>query len=167
MGGEPLAQARRVVSALVASLGAEDRLELIAFSSAPVHWKRKPVAATAAARREALAWLAGLQAGGGTEMHAGILEALRPLGPDSQRQVVLVTDGLIGFETEVVGAIVRGLPASSRVHTVGVGSAVNRSLTAAAARAGAAWRCWWGWAKTPSRPRAGWWPAPPRRWWWT
>src|SRR6185295_18600515 len=30
----------------------------------------------------------------------------------------------------------KGLPASSRVHTVGVGSAVNRSLTMAAARAG-------------------------------
>ncbi len=136
MDGEPLAQARRVVSALVASLGEADRLELIAFSSTAVRWKRKPVAATSAARREALAWLAGLQASGGTEMHAGILEALRPLRPDSQRQVVLVTDGLIGFETEVVGAIVRGLPATSRVHTVGVGSAVNRSLTAAAARAG-------------------------------
>jgi Ca-activated chloride channel homolog len=136
MGGEPLDQARRVVSALIASLHDEDHLELIAFSSTPVRWKRKPVAATATTRREALAWLAGLQAAGGTEMRDGILEALRPLRDESQRQVVLVTDGLIGFEAEVVGAIATRLPRSSRVHTVGVGSAVNRSLTAAAARAG-------------------------------
>jgi Ca-activated chloride channel homolog len=136
MEGEPLAQARRVVSALIGTLRDEDQLELIAFSSAPARWKRRPVAATAAARREALAWLAGLQAGGSTEMRDGILEALRPLRADSQRQVVLVTDGLIGFEAEVVGAIANRLPAGSRVHTVGVGSAVNRSLTAAAARAG-------------------------------
>src|SRR4051794_30958388 len=77
-----------------------------------------------------------LGASGGTEMRAGILEALRPLRAESQRQVVLVTDGLIGFEAEVVGTIVERLPASCRVHTVGVGSAVNRSLTGAAARAG-------------------------------
>jgi Ca-activated chloride channel family protein len=87
-------------------------------------------------KRDALAWLARLRASGGTEMHTAIVEALRPLRAESQRQVVLVTDGLIGFETEVVRAIALGLPAGSRVHTVGVGSAVNRSLTGPAARAG-------------------------------
>jgi Ca-activated chloride channel homolog len=69
-------------------------------------------------------------------MGQGIAEALRPLRPDAQRQVVLVTDGLIGFEREVVAAVARGLPPGSRLHTVGVGSAVNRGLTAPAARAG-------------------------------
>src|SRR3954469_17279507 len=87
-------------------------------------------------RQEALAWLNGLVASGGTEMHQGILEALRPLRPESQRQVVVVTDGLIGFEERVVGTIARDLPPSSRLHTVGVGSAVNRALTGPAARAG-------------------------------
>ena len=153
MGGEPLDQARRVVGALVDTLGERDRLEMIEFSRAPRRWRAEPVAATPEVRREALAWLAGLRAEGGTEMRAGIDEALRPLRPDSQpgaseasepgcsvpvrqRQVVVVTDGLIGFETEVVGAIIRDLPPSSRLHTVGVGSAVNRSLTGPAARAG-------------------------------
>ena len=70
-------------------------------------------------------------------MRDAILEALRPLRPDSQRQVVLITDGYIGFEQEIVAAILDGLPAQCRVHTIGVGSAPNRSLTAAAARAGA------------------------------
>jgi len=136
MGGEPLEQARRVVSALVETLGEGDQLEMIEFSSAPRRWKRGPVAASAAHKREALDWLARLRASGGTEMRAGILEALRPLRSESQRQIVLVTDGLIGFEAEVVAAIAADLPPSSRVHTVGVGSAVNRSLTGAAARAG-------------------------------
>jgi Ca-activated chloride channel family protein len=136
MGGEPLDQARRVVSALVETLGERDSLEMIEFSSQPRRWKAEPVAATAAARREALAWLGRLRASGGTEMLAGIVEALAPLRAESQRQVVVVTDGLIGFEAEVVGAIVKKLPPSSRVHTVGVGSSVNRSLTGAVARAG-------------------------------
>ncbi len=49
---------------------------------------------------------------------------------------MLITDGLIGSEHEVLQAIAHGLPASSRVHTIGVGSGVNRSLTQPAARAG-------------------------------
>jgi Ca-activated chloride channel family protein len=136
MGGEPLDQARRVVGALVQTLTDEDRLEMIEFSNAPRRWKGKAVAATENARRDALQWLARLQASGGTEMKTGVLEALAPLRKDGQRQIVLVTDGQIGFEAEVVGTVLDDLPPQSRLHTVGVGSAVNRSLTGPAARAG-------------------------------
>ncbi len=136
MGGEPLDQARRVVSALIDTLREGDQLELIEFSSAARRWKSEPVSATASARREAQGWLRGLRASGGTEMRTGILTALGALRPWSQRQVVLVTDGQIGFESQVVAAICDRLPASARLHTVGVGSAVNRSLTGPAARAG-------------------------------
>ena len=136
MDGPPLAQARAVVTALVESLGEADRLELIAFADQPRRWRRNPVAATASARTDARRWLDALQASGGTEMRAGIAEALRPLRADAQRQVVLVTDGQIGFEQEIVAAVARDLPPGSRLHTIGVGSSVNRSLTAPAARAG-------------------------------
>ncbi len=136
MAGEPLAQARRVVAALIGALSPADRLELIAFSSAPVRWRAAPTEATEAARADALAWLAARKASGGTEMHHAIAEALRPLRPDAQRQVVLVTDGHVGFEAEIVASVLRDLPPGSRLHTVGIGSAVNRSLTAPAARAG-------------------------------
>lgn len=136
MSGAPLDQARRITSALVDSLTDQDQLELIEFSNSPRRWKRGPVNATASNRRDAQAWLARLRASGGTEMKTGILEALSPLRADAQRQVVLITDGLIGFEDEVLAAISQRLPKGSRVHTVGVGSGVNRSLTQPAARAG-------------------------------
>jgi Ca-activated chloride channel family protein len=136
MSGEPLAQARALASALVESLGDADQLELIAFASTPRRWRREAVRATESARRAALAWLSTLEANGATEMKDAVLEALRPLRPDAQRQVVLVTDGLIGFESEIVEALTRSLPVGSRLHTVGVGSSVNRALTAPAARAG-------------------------------
>jgi Ca-activated chloride channel family protein len=136
MTGQPLTQARRVVARLVETLGDADRLELIAFADRPTRWKKRPVPATAAARQDAIAWLDGLEAGGSTEMGSGLAEALRPLRPEAQRQVVLVTDGEIGFESEIVGMVARDLPPGSRLHTVGVGSAVNRTLTGGAARAG-------------------------------
>ena len=136
MGGEPLDQARRVVAAMLDTLGVRDRIELIQFGDAPRRWKSDPVLATEASKQEARDWLGRLRASGSTEMHRAVLDALRPLRPDSQRQVVLVTDGYIGFEKEIVTALLRELPAGARLHTVGVGSAVNRSLTQAAARAG-------------------------------
>jgi len=136
MGGEPLEQARRVVAALIDTLSDRDQLELIEFSNQPRRWKKKAVPANAAHREEALAWLARLSASGGTEMRTGIREAMATLRPDSQRQIVLVTDGQIGFEAQVVAELTRDLPRGTRLHTVGVGSAVNRSLTGPAARAG-------------------------------
>jgi len=136
MSGLPLDQARRFTAALIDSLQEQDTLELIEFSSSPRRWKKAPVAATASNRKDAQGWLAKLRASGGTEMARGIIEALAPLREDAQRQVVLITDGLIGSEHEVLGAIAHRMPAGSRVHTVGVGSGVNRSLTQPAARAG-------------------------------
>jgi Ca-activated chloride channel family protein len=136
MTGEPLAQARGVAGALVNSLGDADQLELIAFASRPRRWHPQAVHATEAARLEVVGWLAALEAEGSTEMREAVVEALRPLRRDAQRQVVLVTDGLIGFEHEIVAALARDLPIGSRLHTAGVGSSVNRALTAPAARAG-------------------------------
>jgi Ca-activated chloride channel family protein len=136
MSGAPLEQARRVVVELVETLTELDRLELIQFSSSPRRWRPRPVRATAAVRQAAREWLAGLQAEGGTEMVGGVREALDALRPGAQRQVVLVTDGLVGFEREIVATIERDLPAGSRLHALAVGAAPNRALTGPAARAG-------------------------------
>jgi diguanylate cyclase (GGDEF)-like protein len=136
MAGEPLEQAKRVTMALVDALGDKDQIELAAFSNASHRFHAEALPATAPNKRAATAWLSSLQAGGGTEMKDAILEALRPLREGTQRQVVVVTDGLIGFESDVLAAILMGLPETARLHTVGIGSSVNRSLTAPAARAG-------------------------------
>jgi Ca-activated chloride channel family protein len=136
MSGAPLDQAKRTASVLVGSMTERDTLEMIQFSYEPRAWKHSPMRMDEGGRRQALAWIRRLSASGGTEMREGILAALKGLNVESQRQVVLVTDGLIGFEEEIVAAIVNRLPSGSRVHTVGVGSGVNRTLTAGAARAG-------------------------------
>lgn len=135
MSGKPLDQARRIVAALVDTLGEEDRLEMIAFSMVPRRWRSGPVPATEAVRRSAHEWLRKLQASGGTEMRRAVVEALRPLRGDAQRQVVLVTDGEIGFETEVVGEVLLapGLarPRRGRAPRGVPGRWVSRQLEAA------------------------------------
>ena len=136
MSGAPLDQARRVVAALLDSLADTDMLEIISFADSPRRWRNGPVAATAEMHREAHRWLAALEAGGGTEMLHAVEEALKPLRPDAQRQVVLVTDGDIGFESQLLLTLQHDLPRGSRLHAVGVSSAPNRALTRPAARAG-------------------------------
>ncbi len=138
MEGAPLARAKAIAAALVRSLGERDRLELVEFSLEPRRWKKSVLPATEANKKDALGWIAKLAASGGTEMRSALIEALAPLSAEAQRQVVLVTDGHIGFESEVVREVRDRLPAGSRLHTVGVGSAVNRGLTRPAARAGRA-----------------------------
>jgi len=136
MGGEPLEQARRVARALVDRLGPADTVHLVEFSNDTRSFRPSAMPATPETKREALAWLGRLRASGGTEMRTGILRALGDVRPGRSAQVILVTDGLIGFEQEIVSAIYRDNVQGARVHTVGVGSAVNRSLLAPAARAG-------------------------------
>jgi Ca-activated chloride channel family protein len=136
MAGGPLDKAKAVLALAIESLGDDDRLEMIEFASAPRRYKPQPVAATPGEKQAALRWLRKLSAGGGTEMRAAVIEALRALRPGAQRQVVLATDGYIGGEDSIVAQLHAGLPASCRLHFVGVGSSVNRGLATAMARAG-------------------------------
>jgi Ca-activated chloride channel family protein len=136
MMGAPLRRLKSVVTTLVESLDDRDRLEMIAFASEPTRYARGPVQATPAERMRAADWVDGLTAGGGTELISAIAEALQPLRRDATRQVVVITDGLIGFESAAIRAIRTDLPAGSRLHTVGIGSASNRAFLMPAARGG-------------------------------
>lgn len=136
MGGRPLQQLQACATALIGGLRDGDLLEVLEFSTATRRWREAPAPIDARTRADATAWVRGLRAGGGTAMHDAVTAALAPSSPEAQRQVVLMTDGYIGFETEVIGRILRQLPAGSRLHVVGVGSSVNRTLTRGAARAG-------------------------------
>jgi hypothetical protein len=136
MRGKPLSLLKAVVTSVIASLGDADRIVMIAFSTRPVRFHEEPAPATATERRNAAEWIQSLQAGGGTELIPAIEEALRPLRNGVPRQVIVVTDGLIGFETSAIRTIRDGLPRGSRLHTVGVGSASNRAFLRPAARAG-------------------------------
>ena len=103
MAGRPLAHLKTVVTTLIDSLHDDDRIEMVAFSSRQVRYRTAPVHTVPEERRKAREWISGLQAGGGTELISAIHEALRPLRADAPRQVVVVTDGLVGFESTAVG----------------------------------------------------------------
>ena len=135
MQGAPLAASQRIATALLRSLGPQDRFEVLVFSNTVHRLTRGLEPAKEKAVFAAVTAIQGLRAAGGTEMRKAIVEALTPLRDDAQRQVVLLTDGQIGFEGEVVREILQRSPVGCRLHVVGVGPAPNRSLTRAASRA--------------------------------
>lgn len=136
MSGMPIGILQRLSTGVVKSLAPGDRLEMVAFASHPERWRATPISLDEGARVDALAWIAKLEAGGGTEMHAAIRAALEPLRWDAQRQVIVITDGAIGFEHEIVGELYRSRPPHTRVHVAAVGAAPNRTLSRGASRAG-------------------------------
>ena len=134
MGGLPLELAKVVVGDLLRSLAPGDRFELLAFSNVMTPLVPKLTTIDERSLDNALAKLAAQQAGGGTEMASAVTEALKSTDAEAQRQVVLVTDGDISFEHEVVGRITA--QRNVRLHVVGVGHVPNRTLTQQAAAAG-------------------------------
>jgi Ca-activated chloride channel family protein len=136
MSGGPLEKAQQVVSMMLDSLNEADRFELIEFNMQPTRYNDEPLVATAKAKAAAIKWVRSRVADGGTEMRAGVIEAMQSLRVGAQRQIVIVTDGYVGGERQILEAINRRLPKSCRIHVLGVGSAVNRSLATALARAG-------------------------------
>ncbi len=136
MSGEPLECAKIVSTELLRSLDAGDRFEILTFADDVRRLVRQPAEAGEKNVERALKELQDVEASGSTEMTRALVEALRPLRDDSQRQVILLSDGYIGFEGEVIGQVMRRLAPGTRVHAVGIGSAPNRSLTRGVARAG-------------------------------
>lgn len=136
MSGSSLEAARELSGRLLDSLELQDRFQILAFASKVERLVGDPTEATPKGIARAHRALAALQADGCTEMSNAVDEALSCLRGDSQRQVVLLTDGFIGFEQEVIQRILDHLPPGARLHVVGIGSAPNRTLTRGASRAG-------------------------------
>jgi Ca-activated chloride channel family protein len=136
MSGFPLDKAKQVVAMVVDSLDEQDRFELIEFSNKPKRYLPHAQQATAAAKAAAIQWIRSRVADGGTEIRTAVIEAMDALRIGAQRQVIVVTDGYVGGEQQIIEAMNRRLPKSCRVHVLGVGSAVNRSLASSLARAG-------------------------------
>ncbi|HZN65453.1 MAG TPA: VIT domain-containing protein, partial [Tepidisphaeraceae bacterium] len=128
MNGRPIEQAKDAVRYALRNLGPDDTFQIIRFSSNAESMAPHPVPATPQNVQAALQYLNGTSAGGGTMMLDGIRQSLEfPADESRPRYVAFLTDGYIGNETEILGALHRSL-GTSRVFSFGVGSSVNRYL---------------------------------------
>jgi Ca-activated chloride channel homolog len=145
MEGWKMVAARRAAARIVDTLTADDRFAVVTFDHEvghPADLGTGLVPATDRNRYRAVEHLAGVQARGGTEMLAPIRDGLGLLGRSDEgrdRTLVLVTDGQVGNEDQVLHDIAP-LVGRTRVHAVGIDTAVNAGFLGRLAATGAG-RC--------------------------
>ncbi|TDV50978.1 VIT domain-containing protein [Actinophytocola oryzae] len=132
MGGWKMVAARRAASRIVDTLRGDDRFAVLAFdyqTDTPPGLPDGLVEATDRNRFRAVEFLATLDARGGTEMLSPLRRATNLLreAADRERVLVLVTDGQIGNEDQILSELAPTL-AGVRVHTVGIDRAVNEGF---------------------------------------
>ncbi|OLF07615.1 trypsin [Actinophytocola xinjiangensis] len=132
MGGWKMVAARRAAARIVDTLGSADRFAVLAFDhvvSTPPTLPSGLVEASDRNRYRAVEFLSGVDAKGGTQMLEPLSTAAALLGPDTERDrvLVLVTDGQVGNEDQLLRELTPGLT-GVRVHTVGIDTAVNEAF---------------------------------------
>ncbi len=138
MAGESMAQAKAALLAALRSLAPGDRFNVIRFDDD--FDLVFPEAVTADSSHLAIAerFVQRLEADGGTEILPALSAALRDPTPGDGtrlRQVVLLTDGAVGNEAELLSEVNQSL-GRSRLFTIGIGSAPNTYLMDHVARMG-------------------------------
>lgn len=136
MGGTSIEQARAALLTALQRLQSHDRFNVIEFNDTAHALFEQSEIADAAHIAHASRFVAALDANGGTEMLSALQLALsQPAHPGHLRQVVFITDGAIGNESELFDAI-RAQLGNARLFTVGIGSAPNSYFMRKAAEFG-------------------------------
>lgn len=128
--GEPLMQCQELMRRFINGLNPDDTFSIIDFSDTTQQLSPVPLANTFQNRLLAINYINRLNADGGTEMLGGIRTVLnlKPTNPGRLRNIVLLTDGYIGNENQILAEVKQRLQPGTRLHSFGAGSSVNRFL---------------------------------------
>lgn len=128
--GAPLAQSKALMRRLLNNLHPDDTFTVIDFANTTTRLSATPLTNTRANRQKAFAYVDALQANGGTNLQAGIdaVMAFPEVDRERLRTIVLLTDGYIGNDREIIGEVRDRLKPGNRLFSFGVGSSTNRFL---------------------------------------
>ena len=128
--GEPLAKSQELMRRFIQGLNPNDTFTIIDFANTAKALSTVPLANTASNRQRAINYIDKLHADGGTELLNGIRTVMNFPAPEigRLRSIVLITDGYIGGENEVLAFVQRSLKPGNRLYCFGVGGSVNRFL---------------------------------------
>ena len=125
MHGESIDQAKEVILFALDRLTPRDRFNVIRFANDTETLFSSAQPFNADTLRQARAFVGALCAEGGTMMRPALERAFRkPAEQGRLRQIVFLTDGAVGNESELFRFISDEM-AHSRLFTVGIGSAPN------------------------------------------
>jgi Ca-activated chloride channel family protein len=128
--GDPILKSRELMRRFINGLNPNDTFTIIDFSNTTRQLSSYPLQNNATNRQKAMSYIDQVDANGGTELMNGINAVTNfPAASDGRlRSVVLITDGYIGNDNEVIAAVQKNLKSGNRLYSFGVGSSVNRYL---------------------------------------
>ena len=128
--GEPLVKSKELMRRFIQGLNPNDTFTIIDFANTTKALSTAPLANTATNRQRAINYIEKLQADGGSELLNGIRTVMNFPAPEigRLRSIVLITDGYIGGENEVLNFVQQNLKPGNRLYSFGVGGSVNRFL---------------------------------------
>ncbi|WP_334733571.1 VIT domain-containing protein [Nostoc sp.] len=127
--GDPLQKCQELMRRFINGLNPNDTFTIIDFSDRVRQLSPTPLPNAPENRAQAIAYINNLQADGSTEMLSGIRTAINfPTPVGRLRSVVLLTDGYIGNENEILAEVQQHLQPANRLYSFGAGSSVNRFL---------------------------------------
>ncbi|AFY43875.1 VIT domain-containing protein [Nostoc sp. PCC 7107] len=128
--GAPLMQCQELMRRFINGLNLDDTFSIIDFSDTTRQLSPVPLANNSQNRTRAINYINQLSANGGTEMLRGIRAVLNfPVtDPGRLRSIVLLTDGYIGNENQILSEVQQHLQPGNRLYSFGAGSSVNRFL---------------------------------------
>ena len=137
MGGEPTEKVKEAMRHFFRLSKPNDTVQVITFAGYANKLFERPIPATKENVSRALNFTQQIQAGGGTEMLKGIKMVLNePVDPERVRIVVMLTDGYIGNEAEIIEEVGRRAGDQIRFWAIGIGSSPNRFLIDGVAKQG-------------------------------
>lgn len=127
--GKPLEQCQELMRRFIDGLNPNDTFSILDFSNQVRRLSKTPLTNTPENCSQAITYINNLRAGGGTEMLGGIRAAINfPAAKGRLRTVVLLSDGYIGNENEILAEVQQYLQLGNRLFSFGAGSSVNRFL---------------------------------------
>ncbi|MBD1940726.1 VIT domain-containing protein [Microcoleus sp. FACHB-68] len=128
--GAPIRQCRELMHRFIKGLNPDDTFSIIDFSDTTRQLSANPLPNTPKNRQKAIDYINQLNAQSGTELLNGIKAVMNfPAAPAGRlRSIVLLTDGYIGNDNEILAEVQQNLKPGNRLYSFGVGSSVNRFL---------------------------------------
>jgi Ca-activated chloride channel family protein len=137
MSGEPTNKVIQAMEAMLKLCRERDTVQVITFASQAQKLFEKPVPVNEENIGKALGFTSGLRGSGGTEMLKGVQMAIdEPIDKERLRIVVMLTDGYIGNEAEIIEHVGKRCGDQIRFWCVGIGSSPNMMLVDGVARQG-------------------------------
>lgn len=127
--GDPLQKCQELMRRFINGLNPDDTFSIIDFSDTTQQLSAAPLPNTSQNRALAIKYINRLTANGGTYLLPGIQAVLKfPESEGRLQSIVLLTDGYIGNDNEILAEVQRELKPGNRLYSFGVGSSVNRFL---------------------------------------